>query len=97
MPDAIKLEPVKLKELHIERVLWGDDKGQFTGKVELDGPNGRIMLVLPHDLSLKYLQVSAEILSQISTQAAERLKADVLASVEEAKALPAAAQPLSLH
>lgn len=96
MADAIKLEPVKLKELHIERILWGDDKGQFTGKVEFDGPNGRILLVLPHDLSLKYLQVSAEILSTISAQAAERLKADVLASVEEASALPAATKPLPI-
>lgn len=97
MAEAIQLQPVNLKDLHIEREMWGPNNGQYKGRVSFDGPNGKLEFTLPPDLSLKFLQLSSEILASVSQEAAKRVHGDVLASIEHARALPNAIQPLHIR
>jgi len=94
--SAYKLLPVALRALEIERETYGPDKGQYKAKVSFDGPNGRIDLTLPHELSLKFLQASSEILAEVSADVARRMHGDVMSSIQQAKALPCAATPIPI-
>ena len=76
---------MNLKSLQLERQVWGDMKGQITGKIEFDSPTAVIGLVITPEMSQRILAVVGDALVSVSQEAAVALKADVIQSVDHAR------------
>lgn len=80
---------MKLQELEIKLMRWGENKGQYEAVVSYADKSGEIKLLLDPELSAELLRHTGDAIRKYSARAADELRDHVEQSVEEARALPA--------
>jgi len=80
---------MKLISLHIDlKASWEPNAGKYEAKVEYEGQNGSIKLLLDTEVSATLLGFIGPVITQFSHRAALQLEENIKGSVEEAARLP---------
>lgn len=83
---------MKLTALEIEFHQWGEFKGKYTGKVQYEGDEGKVVLNLDPEISSVVLAAIGHDIARLTSKTANNLSAIIEHSIAEAKnalALPA--------
>lgn len=80
---------MQLKSLEITLEQWGENKGNYTAKIEFVGDSGGVKLVLDPKVSAALLAHCGAVIQEFSNRAAVDLRTAIEASVLEAQRGPA--------
>lgn len=62
--------------------------GKMVAKVKYESPEGEVILLLDSDVSIKLLEICAQLVADYSRMAAEKMAKAILDRVEAARQLP---------
>jgi len=69
---------MRLNKLSIHRETYGPSMGKLYGKIEFEGPHGKIEIPLDEVLSQEIVRLCADGITRMSRDVAENLTADVI-------------------
>ncbi len=81
------MDTIILNKLEIERARWGKNEGQLEGRVEFEGPAGKVELTLDERLSKEVVNLCADAIVRAGQAVANELVAATL--IQTGTALPA--------
>lgn len=81
---------MQLESLILRRIGYGDNKGKYTGTVKFESEQGTIELVLPPELSDRFLRFASAELRKVSAEAADSLHSRIMQSTKSPIELPCA-------
>lgn len=79
--DMKKGDPMRLQKLEIERVPYGEMKGQYKGQIQFEGPTGAVALTLTAEQCAKLFTVVADGVIGTAREVAETLTREAMATI----------------
>ena len=75
--------PIVLDKLSIDRINYGDNRGQYAGRIKFTGPKGDVALKLSDSQIKRIFSMCADSLVEATTEVATALKSEIITQSKE--------------